>query len=245
LVGEQATSLTYPSGLHISSSSSSRFSPHNKDAPRIMPAIVKIYTDSAHTTEVAHTAQNSTTLNGALSIGATSATLTSAAGMPTSGYIDIDTAGNLETIGYYGLSGNVIQLSKATTIAHANGVAAVQWYYQLAVGDQTNGIVNDGTQNTPTAQNTATWYAYNAGDQTAQSTTLATVSGAPSTTQGFADTLISITSATAGFAASVAPGNIAAGAASTQFWVAEEVPSGQSAAGNPQICQITISFTTV
>lgn len=212
-----------------------------------MPAIIKIYTDSAHTSEVAHTAQNSTTLNngGTLAIGATSLTLTSTAGWPTSGYLDIDTAGNLETIAYYGLSGSTVQLAKATAISHANAVAVVQWYYQLAVGDQTNGIVNDGTQATPTGQNTNTWYAYNAGDQTAQSTSLATASGAPSTTQGFADTLLSITTATTGFAASVSLGNVTAAAAATQFWVAEEIPNGQSAAGNPQICQINISFTTV
>lgn len=213
-----------------------------------MPAIIKVYTDSAHTAEVAHTAQNSTTLNNGstLGIGATSLTLTSAAGWPTSGYLDIDTAGNLETIGYYGLSGSVVQLAKATAISHANGVAIVQWFYQLAVGDQSLGIVNDGTMATPSSPtNVATWYAYNPGDQTAQSVTLATVSGAPSTTQGFADTLISITSASAGFAASVSLGNIAALAASTQFWVVEEIPNGQSAAGNPQLCQISISFTTI
>jgi hypothetical protein len=211
-----------------------------------MPAIIKVYTDSAHTAEVAHTAQNSTTLNGAVSIGGTSLVVTSSAGMPTSGYIDIDTAGNLETVGYYGLSGNTMQVAKPFTINHSNGVAVVQWYYQLAVGDQSLGIVNDGTMSTPQSPtNVATWYAYNPGDQTAQGTTLATVAGAPSTTQGFADTLLSITSASAGFATSVSLGNIAALAASTQFWVVEEIPNGQSAAGNPQICQISISFTTI
>jgi hypothetical protein len=213
-----------------------------------MPAIIKIYTDSGHTAEVAHTAQNSTTLNngGTLGIGATALTLTSSAGWPTSGYLDIDTAGNLETIGYYGLSGNVVQLAKATTISHANGVAIVQWYYQLAVGDQALGIVNDGTMATPQSPtNVAAWFAYNAGDQTAQSLVLATVAGAPSTSQGFTDTLLSITSSAAGFAASQSFGNVTAGAAATQFWVVEEIPNGQSAAGNPQICQISISFTTV
>lgn len=210
-----------------------------------MPAILKVYTDSAHTTEVAHTTQNATTLNGALAAGATSATLTSTAGMPTQGMLDIidGTNGN-ETIPYYGLSGNVVQLAKATGVAHATGLTVNQWYYQLAVGDQTNGIANDGTAATPVAANTATWYAYNAGDQVAQSPTLATVSGAPSTTQGFSDTLISVTSATAGFAASVSPANIAVGG-QQQFWVVAEIPSGQSNANNPQLCQLTISYSSI
>lgn len=211
-----------------------------------MPAFPKIYTDSGHTNEVSHTTQNSTTLNGAVSSGATSLTLTSTTNWPTTGYLDIidGTNGN-ETIAYYGLSGNTVQLAKATGVSHATGLTVNQWYYQLAVGDQTNGIVNDGSQATPTSQNTATWYIYNAGDQTAQGLTLATASGSPSTTQGFTDTLISTTSATTGFAASVSLGNVAAGAAATQFWITEEIPSGQSAAGNPQVCQINISFTTV
>lgn len=209
-----------------------------------MAAFPKLYTDSGHTSEVAHTAQNSTTLNGALAIGATSATLTSTTGMPTSGYIDLDTSTNLESIPYYGLSGNVIQLANPTTIAHATGVAAVQWYYSLAVGDQTNGIPNDGTANTPVAANTATWYVYNAGNQIAQSLTIAVVSGAPSTTQGQTDTNMSITSATTGFAQSVSAGNLAVGA-TQQIWVDEQIPSGQSAAGNPQVCVVSFTYSTV
>ena len=129
-----------------------------------------------------------------------------------------------------------LQLAKATAISHASGVAVVQWYYSLAVGDQTNGILNDGSNATPNGigVNVATWYCYNAGDQTAQNVTLETVSGAPDTTLGLSDTLISITSATASFAASVTPANIAAGS-QQQFWVVAEVASGQSNVADPQL----------
>jgi hypothetical protein len=211
-----------------------------------LSAILKVYTDAAHTSEVAHTAQNSTTLNGATLAGATAFTLLSTAGMPTQGFIDIDSAGNLETLPYYGLSGNVIQIARTggAQFAHANGVAVVQWYYSLAVGDQTNGILNDGSNAGPTVNDTATWYLYNAGDQVAQSISLATQAGAPSTTQGFTDSVISITSAAAGFATSVSPANLAAGSVQ-QFWLAAQVPSGQSAAGNPQICQVNISYQSI
>lgn len=212
-----------------------------------MPAQLKVYTDAGHTTEVAHTTDHTTTLNGALTTASTSATLTSATGWPTSGMLDIidGTNGN-ETIPYYGLSGNVVQLAKNPTVAHATSLVVNQWYYQLAVGDQTNGIPNDGTDAAPNGvgTNVATWYVYNAGDQTAQSPTFATASGGASTTQGFADTLISITSASAGFGASVTPSNITAGS-QQQIWVVAEVPNGQSAAGNPQICQLNLAYSTI
>lgn len=212
-----------------------------------MPAQLKVYTDSGHTLEVAHTTDHSTTLNGALTTASTSATLTSTAGMPTSGMLDIidGTNGN-ETIPYYGLSGSVVQLAKNPTVAHASGLTVNQWYYQLAVGDQTNGIPNDGTDAAPNGVgvNVATWYVYNAGDQIAQSPSFATVTGAPSTTQGFTDTLISTTSATAGFAATVTPANMAV-AAVQQIWVVEEVPNGQSAAGNPQLCVLNLAYSTI
>lgn len=213
-----------------------------------MPAILKVYTDSGHTTEVAHTAQNSTTLNngGTLAIGATALTLTSVAGWPTSGMLDIDTGGNIETIPYFGLSGSVVQLAKATAISHANLVSVVQWYYQLAVGDQTNGIANDGTNAVPNgATNVGTWYVYNAGDQTATSPVFATSNAAPSTTQGFSDTNISITSISAGFSASVSPANINAGS-QQQIWVDAAIPSGQNPAGtNPQLCIINLSYNSI
>lgn len=212
-----------------------------------MPAILKVYTDSGHSSEVAHTTDHSTTLNGSLTTSSTSATLTSTTGWPTSGMLDIidGTNGN-ETIPYYGLSGNTVQLAKNPTVAHASGLTVNQWYYQLAVGDQSNGIPNDGTDAAPNGVgvNVQTWYVYNAGDQTAQSPTFATSGSAPSTTQGAADTLISTTSASAGFAASVSPANIAAGS-QQQIWVVEEIPNGQSAAGNPQGCVLNLSYSTI
>lgn len=214
-----------------------------------MSALLKVYTDSAHTSEVAHTTQNGTTVaTGGWAAGATSVAVTSAAGWPTQGYFDvIDGTNGNETIAYYGLSGNTVQIANTGGLAHAHaaGLTVNQWYYQLAVGNQSTGIVNDGSNATPDANNTATWYLYNGGDQTAQNITLATASGAPSTTQGFADTLVSITNATSGFAASVSPSNITAGAAATEFWVVAEIPNGQSAAGNPQICVINISYQSI
>lgn len=214
-----------------------------------MSALVKVYTDSGHTSEVSHTTQNSTTVPaGGWTAGATSVTVTSAAGWPTQGYFDvIDGTNGNETIAYYGLSGNTVQIANTGGLAHNHAAALTvnQWYYSLAVGDQTNGIANDGTNATPDANNTNTWYLYNSGDQTAQSVTVATASGAPSTTSGFSDTLISKTSATTGFAASVSFGNIAAAAAATEFWVTAEIPNGQSIAGNPQVCAINLTYSSI
>lgn len=213
-----------------------------------MPAILKVYTDNAHSSEVAHTTQNSTTLNngGTLNSGATSLTLTSTTGWPSAGMLDIDSGGNLETIPYFGLSGATVQLAKATGVNHANGVAVVQWYYQLAVGDQTNGIANDGTNATPNGStNVGTWYVYNAGDQTATSPAFSTSNASPSTAQGYSDTVISITSISAGFSTSVSPSNIAA-AAQQQIWVCAEIPSAQNPAGtNPQICVINLAYNSI
>lgn len=213
-----------------------------------MSALLKVYTDSGHTSEVAHTTLSSTTIETghAASAGDTLLYVTT---LPANaqGWLDIvdGTNGN-ETIAYYGATGNTVNIANTGGLAHAHpaGTTVNFWYYSLAVGDQTNGIVNDGSQAAPTAQNTATWYAYNAGDQTAQNVTLATQSGAPSTSQGYTDTVISITSATAGFATSVSPANIAAGG-QQQFWVAAEIPNGQSAAGNPQVCAINVSYQSV
>lgn len=214
-----------------------------------MSAILKVYTDNAHTNEVAHTTQNTTTVpTGGFAAAATSLTFTAGqlANWPTAGMFDIVDTGKNETIAYYGKSGDTIQVANTggLAFAHAAGVTVNQWYYQLAVGDQTNGIANDGTNATPDVNNTNTWYAYNAGDQTAQSPTLSTSNTAPSTTQGFADTVISIVSATTGFATSVAPANIAAGS-QVQFWVAAEIPNGQSAAGNPQLCVLNIAYSSI
>jgi hypothetical protein len=214
-----------------------------------MSAFLKIYTDSGHTSEVAHTTDHSTTISsgsGTVAAGATSLTLTSTTGWPTSGNIDIidGTNGN-ETIQYYGLSGTTIQLATATANQHSNASATInQWYYQLAVGDQTNGIPNDGTESTPQAGNTNTWYIYNAGDQVAQSITLATSNASPSTSQGYSDTVVSITSSSSGFSTSVSPSNLNAGS-SQQFWVCAEIPSGQSAAGNPQLCVINLTYSSI
>lgn len=213
-----------------------------------MPAFPKLYTDSGHSSEVAHTTNLSTTTNGAVSAGGTSLTLTSTTGWPTSGVIDIidGTNGN-ETIEYYGLSGTTIQLAKALQFLHPTGTTVNQWYYQLAVGDQTNGIPNDGTNATPVGTNTATWYIYNAGDQVCQGLVVSTVSGAPSTGQGYTDTLLSITSASTGFSTSVTVGNLSVGG-QQQLWVTEEVPSGQSNLSpnaNPQYCQIQFTFSTI
>jgi hypothetical protein len=210
-------------------------------------AILKVYTDNAHTSEVAHTAAVSTTLNngGTLAIGAVGIICTTVTNMPAQGVIDIDTAGNLETIPYTSITSNTLNLAWPTTISHANSVAVVQWVYTLAVGDQTNGILNDGTNATPNGStNVATWYAYNAGGQTAQSPVFATANTSPSTTSGYADTVISITSISAGFSTSVSPSNIAAGS-QQQFWVCEQIPTGQSQAGNPQQCVVNLSYSSI
>ena len=212
-----------------------------------MPAQLKIYTDSGHSSEVAHTAQNSTTTaGGTQAIGTTSLQVTSTSGMPAQGFVDIDTAGNLETLPYSSIIDSThIGLAKATTISHATGVAVVQWYYSLAIGDQSNGILNDGTNagpNSPT--NVATWYCYNAGDQTAQNVSLATSNASPSTVLGYSDTLISITNASSGLAASVTPANITAGS-QQQFWLCAEIGSGQSPASNPQVCVLNASYQSV
>lgn len=214
-----------------------------------MSALLKVYTDNAHTNEVAHTTQNSSTIQAghAATAGDTVLYITTTTGMPAQGMLDIiDGSNGNETIAYYGLSGNTVNIANTGGLAHDHpiGTTVNQWYYQLAVGDQTNGIPNDGTEATPQAGNTSTWYCYNAGDQTAQSPTLATASGSPSTTQGYADTLISITNGMSGFATSVSPANITAGS-QVQFWVVAEIPTAQSAAGNPQVCQINISCNSI
>lgn len=211
-----------------------------------MSALLKVYTDAGHTSEVAHTAQNSTvTAGGTQAIGTTNLQVSSTAGMPSQGVVDIDAGGNLETIAYVGIPDSThLTLAKATAISHAAGVAVVQWYYALPVGDQTNGVVNDGSQANPTGSNTATWYLYNAGDQTAQSVTLSASSSSPSTTSGYADTVISITSSSAGFATSVSPANMAAGAVQ-QFWIAEEVQQGQGNTPSQQVCVLSFAYQSL
>lgn len=211
-----------------------------------MPAHLKIYTDNAHSSEVAHTTQNATTTaGGTQDAGTISLQVTSTSGMPAQGVVDIDSGGNLETLPYSSIiDGTHIGLAQATAISHASGVAVAQWYYALAIGDQSTGIVNDDSESTPTSENTATWYLYNAGDQTAQNVSLATSSSSPSTALGFADTLISITSASTGFASSVTPSDIAAGA-QQQIWLVAQVGSGQSPAANPQVCVLDIAYQSV
>jgi hypothetical protein len=214
-----------------------------------MTAFLKVYTDSGHTTEVAHTTQNSTTISsgsGTVAAGATQLTLTSTAGMPTNGVIDIiDGTNGDETIAYHDLSGSVIQLATATAHQHSNSSATInQWAYILAVGDQTNGIANDGSESTPNGSNTNAYYLYNAGDQTAQSPTLTTSNASPSTTNGYADTLVSTTSSSSGFGTSATPSDIAAGGVQ-EFWVCAEIPSGQNNINNPQLCNINISYSSV
>lgn len=211
-----------------------------------MSALLKVYTDSGHTSEVAHTAQNSTvTAGGTQNSGTTSLQVSSTANMPAQGVIDIDTGGNLETIAYTSIiDATHISLARATAINHANGATVIQWYYSLAIGDQTNGIINDGTQSTPTGSNVGTWYAYNAGDQIAQNPAFSTSSASPSTSQGYIDTVISITSSGAGFAATVTPSNIAIGGLQ-QFWVCEEVPIGQGNTPGTQLCVLNLQYQSV
>lgn len=214
-----------------------------------MPAQLKVYSDAGHTTELAHTTNISTTINnaGGYAPGATSITLTSTTGISQTGYIDIiDATNGNETIPYISVVGNVVTLMKATLFTHPNSCVVNQWYYALLVGDQVNGIAADGTQSTPTGSNTATWYLYNAGDQQAQSPKINTVATSPpSTASGFADTLLSITSATAGFSNAVTPANMNAGDPPIQFWVCEEIPNGQSTTGNPQVCLLNIAWSSV
>src|ERR1700737_1674281 len=103
-----------------------------------MPGILKVYTDSGHASEVAHTTNLSSDIVGAQSAGVTSLTLDSTTSWPTAGVIDIidGTNGN-ETIPYFGLSGTTIQLAKPTAFLHPDECVVNQWYYLLAVGDQT------------------------------------------------------------------------------------------------------------
>lgn len=213
-----------------------------------MSAILKIYTDSGHTSEVARTPNIQTITTGStLTIGTTAIPVASSVGMPSAGFIDIDTGGNLETLYYVSITGNTLNLATATTISHAGGTSVVQWFYQLNVGDQTNGIINDGTMASPNGSNTATWYLYNAGDQTA-STIVMALSNAipPSTINGYTDTLLSITNGTTGFSNSLSLSNMASGA-TQQFWATVDIPAGQAISGssNPQICVVLITFTSL
>lgn len=211
-----------------------------------MSAILKVYTDAAHTSEVAHTTVYATSLSVAVALGATVFQVANGANWPAQGFIDIvDGVGGNETVAYYGLVSNSANVANTGGFAHAHAASAgvIQWAYNLPVGDQTNGIVNDGTQSTPTVQNVTTWYLYNGGDQTAQSPTITTASQS-SSTQGFADTLISITSANSGFTSSASPAAIVSSTAQ-EFWVVAEVPNGQSAAGNPQFCTINVAYQSI
>lgn len=211
-----------------------------------MSAILKVYTDSAHTSEVAHTTIYSTTLTQAVVQGATVFQVGAGANWPAQGFIDIvDGVGGNETIAYYGLVNNSANVANTGGFAHAHAASAgaLQWAYNLPVGDQVNGIVNDGTQSTPTVQNVTTWYLYNGGDQTAQSPNLST-SSTSSSTQGFADSLVSCLNGSQSFTSSYSMANIVSGT-SQEFWVAAEVPNGQSAAGNSQFCTINYTYQSI
>lgn len=211
-----------------------------------MSALLKVYTDSGHTTEVAHTTQNSTTSSGSQAIGTTAFNVVSTANMPAQGIIDIiDGVNGNETIAYTAVASSTqLTLAKATANLHTGGQTVNQWYYQLNIGDQTNGILNDGTQAAPTGLNTATWYMFNAGDQTAQNITLSVSIASPATADGATDTVVSITSSGAGFAQSVTPANMAVGAVQ-QFWVAEQIPLGQGNTPGAQIGVPTIVYQSV
>lgn len=213
-----------------------------------MSAFIKVYTDSGHSSEVAHTTDHSSTIT--TGHGATSGDqvlyVTSLSGMPDQGTFDITDGTNTDTVNYYGDGTSPVNLAQPLAHDYAAGSTVTQWYYELDVGDQTNGISNDGTNASPNSPtNVGTWYLYNEGDQTAQGLIVATDNSAPSTTSGFADTLVSKTSASASFATSQTIGDVAAGAAATQIWVAAEIPSGQSAAGNPQKCVINLTYSSI
>lgn len=210
-----------------------------------MSALLKVYSDSGHTTEITHSPNVTTALSGGVSSGATSIPVSTTSGMPAQGVVDIDTGGSLETVAYASISGSNLLLSSPLGSSHSSSAAVVQWYYNLPIGDQTNGILNDGTNATPNGStNVNTYYIYNAGSSAAQSPSVATASGGVSTASGYADTLISSTNGTSGFATSVSLSNIASGSV-VQFWLCAEVPTGQSNAGNAQVCQVNLSYATV
>lgn len=211
-----------------------------------MSAFLKVFTDAGATSEVSHTTQNSQTM----AAGAASDTVitfqATPTGFPAEGVIDIiDGVNGNETIAYYGLSGLTANLASPLAHLHPAGTTVNQWAYVLDVGDQVNGIPNDGTNSTPNSPtNVGTWYVKNTGDQIAQNVVAATANISPTTTEGFADTQISKTSASAGFAASVTVGNMAV-AAIQQIWIVEEIPLGQSAANNPNQCVIDLTYGSV
>jgi hypothetical protein len=213
-----------------------------------MSALVKVYTDAAHTSEVAHTTMYQTSISTALTAGGTVINVANGSFWPTSGWLDIvDGVTGNETLAYYGLVNNSANIANTGGFAHNHAASAgvIQWTYNLPVGDQVNGIPNDGTQAGITVQNVTTWYLYNAGDQPAQSLTIGTASQS-SSTQGFADSLVSFSTAATSYSTSNAPVPVNLAALTTQeFWVASEVPSGQSAAGNPQFCTININYSSI
>src|SRR6266567_2479384 len=104
-----------------------------------MPAFLKIYTDSAHTNEIGHTSLVAALMsNGStLAAGASQIPVVNGALFPSSGYLDIDSGANLETITYTGVSGNNLVLTKPTAINHVDGIVVVNWFYQLTINNQT------------------------------------------------------------------------------------------------------------
>lgn len=194
-----------------------------------MSALLKVYSDALHTSELAHAPiVSTTTAGGTQNAGTSSLQVASTTNLAAQGVIDIDSGANLETIPYTSIIDSThIQLARVTTINHASGVAVVSWFYALPIGDQALGIVNDGSQAAPTSSNVSTYYAYNAGDQTATFCAFSVSSASPATQNGANDTLISITSSSAGFVSVVTPANMATGA-TQQIWVVEEIALGQS-----------------
>ncbi len=216
-----------------------------------MSAFLKIYSDNLHTVELAHNTDIATTINhtGGYAAGATSIVVANA--LPGYGTIDIiDATNGNETIAYAtptpGVASTTLNLLTPLAHLHPNNCVVNEWYYSLPVGDQVNGVLNDGTNATPNGigVNVQNFYLYNAGDQKAQTVTMSTSNVSPSTSQGYTDTLLSQTSATAGFAASLAMGNIASGA-QVQFWAVAEVTSGQSFTNNPQACVVNLAYQSV
>ncbi len=216
-----------------------------------MSAFLKIYSDNLHTVELAHNTDIATTINhtGGYAAGATSIVVANA--LPGYGTIDIiDATNGNETIAYAtptpGVASTTLNLLTPLAHLHPNNTVVNEWYYSLPVGDQTNGILNDGTNATPNGigVNVQNFYIYNAGDQKAQNTNIATSNANPSTSSGYTDSLLSQTSATASFFASLNMGNIASGA-QVQFWAVAEVTLGQTIVGNPQLCVVNLAYQSV
>lgn len=210
-------------------------------------AFIQVYNDQAHTSEVTHTANVSTDLNGAVLAGATTITVDVVTGMPAAGVVDIDSGGaHPETIPYVNITGNVLTLADALGFNHADEATVVQWYYLFNIPSNLAGIPNDGTQSTCATAPTVSFWYWNSGNQSAQNTVLSIQNVSPTTPQGFTDTTASVTSATTGCSQSISIGTVTAQTANAiAFWVDEQVPSGQSGVGNPQIGVVQFAYQSI